>query len=87
MRIVMPISHNGAYCRPVRLLITPCVGFFRESGRHFYLINAVRSAATVIRPPGMIVKLNELGSPENGIMCARKTVGCYQDCTLSRIVA
>jgi len=57
--------------RPVRSLITPCVRFFRESGRHFYLINAVRSAATVIRRPGTIVKLNELGSPERHNVCAR----------------
>jgi len=69
--------------RPVRSLITPCVRFFRESGRHFYLINAVRSAATVIRRPGTIVKLNELGSPERHNVRARararKTAGCYRD--------
>lgn len=83
-RIVMSISRNSVHRRPVRSLITPCVGSFRESGRRFYLINAVRSAATVIRRSWAIVKLNERGSPEHIVMYAREVAGCYRDCALSR---
>lgn len=59
------------------------VGLFRESGRRFYLINAVRSAATAIRRSGAIVKFNERGSPERRDVRARncyyRDTACYYE--------